>query len=134
MLSKKNIRTDLALETHELIKENTLREKGNANEEPPGVEVENAGTKDIRITRVKVTSPTGEAAIGKPMGNYITLEVPGLKENDQELFENTCKALALELGKIMNLKEKSVVLVVGLGNWNVTPDALGPKVISSMMV
>jgi len=42
---------------------------------------------------VRVTSPTGEAAIGKPMGNYITLEVPRLKENDQELYEETAKLL-----------------------------------------
>lgn len=130
----KHIRTDLALEGHELFKENALKEQARENREPQGVEIETAGTKDIKITRVKVTSPTGEAAIGKPMGNYITLEVPGLRENDQELYENTCKALALEIGRIIQLKEKSVVFVVGLGNWNVTPDALGPKVISSMMV
>jgi spore protease len=134
MQINKNVRTDLALEAHELFKENELRSKARENREPQGVEVENTGSNDIKITRVKVTSPTGEAAIGKPMGNYITLEIPGLKENDQELFENTCKALAIEIGRITQLKEKSVILVVGLGNWNVTPDALGPKVISSMMV
>jgi spore protease len=134
MLQNRNVRTDLALEANELFKQNAMNERVRESGEPPGVEVENAGTKDIRITRVKVTSPMGEDSIGKPMGNYITLEVPGLKENDQELYENTCKALAIELGRVTKLKENSVVLVVGLGNWNVTPDALGPKVISSMMV
>jgi spore protease len=68
------------------------------------------------------------------MGNYITLEVPGLRHNDQELYENTCKALARELASILKLRRNSTILIVGLGNWNVTPDSLGPKVVSSVMV
>lgn len=133
MAGVRNTRTDLTLEAHELLREKAVREK---SEEKgiPGVELENAGDDEIKITRVRVTSPTGEAAIGKPMGNYITLEVPGLRDNDQELYENTCRALAKELVGILKLNEKTMTLVVGLGNWNVTPDALGPKVVSSMMV
>ena len=134
MLGNKNIRTDLAQEAYELFKQQAVREVMQEREEPPGVEVENAGDKEIKITRVKVTSPTGESSIGKPMGNYITLEIPGIKEHEQELYEKSCKALATELTRIIHLDEKSSVLVVGLGNWNVTPDALGPKVVSSMMV
>ncbi len=129
-----NIRTDLVLEANELIKQHAVKEMLQERGEPPGVDVETTGDEDIKITRVRVTSPEGEAAIGKPMGNYITLEVPRLKENDQELYERTCKALAKELAGVINLGEKSTVLVVGLGNWNVTPDALGPKVVSRMMV
>jgi spore protease len=68
------------------------------------------------------------------MGNYITLEIPGLRDNDQQLYEDTCRALAKELTGILKLDDKTMTLVVGLGNWNVTPDALGPKVVSSMMV
>ncbi|HHV29648.1 GPR endopeptidase [Acetivibrio mesophilus] len=128
---KRNIRTDLVLEAHELLKEN---EFNNERRDPPGVDIENAGTEDIKITRVKVTSPTGEVAIGKPMGNYITLEVPRLKENDQVLYEETCKALAMELVRILKLRDDSTILVIGLGNWNVTPDALGPKAVSGLMV
>jgi len=133
MLSVKSVRTDLTLEAHELLKEQYLREEQGMRE-PPGVEVETLGDDNIRITRVRVTSPTGEASIGKPMGNYITIEVPGLRDNDQTLYENTCKALAKELINILDLNEKSTILIVGLGNWNVTPDALGPKVVSSVMV
>lgn len=130
--SRRSIRTDLALEAHELLKEQSLREGSEQN--PPGVEVENAGNDDIKITRVRVTSPTGEASIGKPMGNYITLEIPGLRDNDKTLYENTCKALAKEISGILQLDDNVAVLIVGLGNWNVTPDALGPKVVSSVMV
>ena len=69
--------TDLAIEANELVKE---QEQSRSAEQfnSPGVDVENAGGQDIKITRVKVTSPTGEATIGKPMGYYITLEVPRL--------------------------------------------------------
>lgn len=131
---ERSVRTDLVMEAHEILKENELRQGVKERKNPPGVDVENAGTDDIMITRVMVTSPTGEAAIGKPMGNYITLEVPRLKENDQVLYEETCRALAKELTGILELKENSTILVVGLGNWNVTPDALGPKVISGLMI
>ena len=130
----RNIRTDLVLEANELFKQQAMKEVLKERGEPPGVEVENAGNDDIKITRVKVVSPEGEQSIGKPMGNYITLEVPGLRYHDQTLIENTCKELAKELARIIDLGEKATVLVVGLGNWNVTPDALGPKVVSSLMV
>lgn len=130
----KSVRTDLTLEARELFQEQKLNTNQQGIEDPPGVDVENAGDEDIKITRVRVTSPTGEQSIGKPMGNYITLEVPGLRYNDQVLYENTCKALAKELTGIINIDEKATVLVVGLGNWNVTPDAVGPKVVSSLMV
>jgi len=134
MIGSRSIRTDLALEATEFVREQEQAKRDAAPQNLPGVDVENAGTQDIKITRVKVTSPTGEAAIGKPMGNYITLEVPRLKENDQELYEDTCKALAQELVKILKLEENSSILVVGLGNWNVTPDSLGPKVTNHLMV
>lgn len=124
----------MTLEAHEIIREQAQRNGQEAMNETPGVEVENAGTDEIRVTRVRVTSPTGEAAVGKPMGNYITIEVPNLKDNDQELYEKTCKVLAQELAGILNLGPRSTILIVGLGNWNVTPDALGPKVVSSVMV
>lgn len=127
---RRNVRTDLVLEAHELIKENEFSER----RDPTGVDVENDGTEDIKITRVKVTSPIGEEAIGKPIGNYVTLEVPRLKENDQTLYADTCRFLAKELERILNLDDKSTILVVGLGNWNVTPDALGPKALSELMV
>jgi spore protease len=134
MIQTRSIRTDLALEAHEYIREQGQAKLASVSPDLPGVEIENAGTQDIKITRVRVTSPTGEVSIGKPMGNYITLEVRRLNENDQVLYEDTCKALSQELVRILKLREKSTVLVVGLGNWNVTPDALGPKVTSGLMV
>lgn len=130
----RDVRTDLALEAREELKRSIMTEI-------PGVEsVEDTSNIDIKITRVKVVSPEGVEKIGKPMGNYITLEVPKLRDNDEDLKEEVCRAVAKELSDVLinggkiKLEEKDTVLVVGLGNWNVTPDSLGPKVISKLMV
>lgn len=133
MAGLKSVWTDLTLEAHELLQEQALKEN-NEQQDITGVRLENAGDDEIKITRVVVDTPAGEKAIGKPMGNYVTLEIPALRDNDQEVYENSCKALAIELTKILKLGDNTMTLVVGLGNWNVTPDALGPKVVSSMMV
>ncbi len=134
MSGQRTIVTDLAMEAHELLQEQRLKSGFMEEEEDEGIVVENAGNDDIRITRVRVTSPKGAQSIGKPMGNYLTLEIPGLKENDIDLYEDACRALARELMSLIKLNKDSTVLVVGLGNWNVTPDALGPKVVSKLMV
>ena len=93
MAELRNIRTDLTLEAHELLREKSVKEQ-EGREDIPGVEVESDGDEEIKITRVRVTSRTGEISIGKPMGSYITLEVPGLRGNDRDLYEDTCRALA----------------------------------------
>ena len=122
-----SIRTDLALETRELYREKT-------KQEIPGVEVDNEHKDGILITRVRITNHEGETRMGKPMGNYITLEAPRIKDRDPEFEESISQEMAVELKKILPLDENSKVLVVGLGNWNITPDALGPKVIERIMV
>ncbi len=135
MVNLSNRRTDLVIEAHEIFMNSSqAREQAQAHESPPGVEVENAGDEDVKITRVRITSPTGEQAIGKPMGNYVTLEIPQLKDNHPDVNQKTIDVMSSELKAILNLKPDATILVVGLGNWNVTPDALGPKVISHLMV
>ena len=123
------------MEGYEAIKESKQKEVMQTREPAPqGVEVTNSGTDDIKITRVRITSPVGEQSIGKPMGNYITLEVPRLRENNEPLQEDVSRRFAEELARVLKLGDKSTILVVGLGNWNVTPDSLGPKVVSKLMV
>lgn len=121
------VRTDLALESREIY------QKGRA-EEVPGVEVDTESQQGITITRVKVTTLEGSEAMGKPIGNYITLEVPELNDNINDVSKRTSNALANEIRNIAKMKDDASVLVVGLGNWNVTPDALGPKVVSQIAV
>lgn len=118
------IRTDLALEARELYKEREI----------PGVSIREEGEEGIKITRVKILDERGEKAMGKPVGDYITIEAPGLLERDLDLEERVAKVLANIISELAQLKKDSHVLVVGLGNWNVTPDALGPRVVSNIVV
>jgi spore protease len=122
-----SIRTDLALEAKEIHEEKD--KKG-----IPGVDVDIDGDDEIKITRVKIADESGSKIMRKPIGNYITIEVPHLKDKDIDLMEDVSRTIAKELIKLANLKDDSSILIVGLGNWNVTPDALGPKVAEKVLV
>ena len=122
------IRTDLAIEAREF-----YNKQENRND-IPGVEVNVDKKEDVTVTRVKVVEEVGARIIGKPKGNYITIEVPKLKDNDKDLHDEVGRVLAEEVASIVQLNDQSVILVVGLGNWNVTPDALGPRVIEHLLV
>lgn len=121
------LRTDLALEAREIYKEER-------NEEIPGVAVDNEEIGDVIVTRVEVLDEGGAQIIGKPIGKYITLESTALRKADADFKDEMSKLLAKELKALVPSKENIKVLVVGLGNWNVTPDALGPKVASKVFV
>ncbi|MCL2571639.1 MAG: GPR endopeptidase [Defluviitaleaceae bacterium] len=123
-----NIRTDLALENTEHISE--------SGQELTGVEIttEEDDNLGITVTWVKITDEIGSTAMGKPIGNYITIESATMKESDTEAHEEIIKILARKLGKLHDLKPEAVVLIIGLGNWQVTPDALGPKVCDKILV
>lgn len=124
---KFSFRTDLAVETRDAYKKAL-------NLDMPGVTAEDEVIDDVKVTRVKVETPEGEENIGKPIGNYITLDAPQIKENEPDKNEKVYMVLAKELRKLIGESKDKSVLVVGLGNWNVTPDALGPKVISYIEV
>lgn len=122
------IRTDLAIEAREFYS----RQENNGD--IPGVEVKVDRQKNVTVTRVKVVEEVGARVLGKPKGNYITIEVPKLRENDRDLHDQVANILADEIAGIVKLNDRSVILVVGLGNWNVTPDALGPRVVEHLLV
>jgi len=71
--------------------------------------------------------------LGKPKGRYITVTIPSLRPHDQEGFENSVRAMAKQLRKLLPKHAKSV-LVAGLGNKRITPDAVGPLTIENTMV
>ncbi|MFO7152238.1 MAG: GPR endopeptidase [Bacillota bacterium] len=119
-----NIRTDLAIEAREMT----------GKEEIPGVIVDTEKSPEMTISRVRIVNEEGERALGKPKGYYVTLEVPRLRDKDPELTEKVSKNLAEELKTMIDLPVDSTVLVIGLGNWNVTPDSLGPKVVEKLLV
>ena len=124
----RNIYTDLATELRDIALKEYKSETLN------GIESENYSQNGIMVTWVKVTNKSGEKAIGKPIGNYITLESPALRENDIDAHEDAIKVMCDCLGKIHNLDAYGSIFIIGLGNWNVTPDALGPKVVSKLLI
>src|SRR5690554_3434303 len=70
----------------------------------------------------------------KPIGTYVTIEAPRLNEGDESYHEPVAKEIAKQLKNIIgNVKHKEV-LVAGLGNRDVTPDALGPEVVDNLFV
>ena len=74
-MPERNIVTDLALEARELLQEKAVREQAPQGDVDDGIEVQTEGGEDIKVTRVKVLSATGEQKIGKPME---LIWVPGI--------------------------------------------------------
>jgi spore protease len=120
-------RTDLALEAREALTRRT-------REDIPGVMVETAQDDEILITRVNITTPEAERMMGKLQGCYVTIEARGLRDKNTPLQEKVMRFLADELASLANLPAKAVILVIGLGNWNITPDALGPRAVDKVVV
>ena len=115
-----NIRTDLAVESV-------------YDHHDAGIIEENELIGDLKITRIKITTGDASKEVGKPKGNYITLEGNSISKKEPEILEAISKLLSIEIRKILPRNIDSV-LVVGLGNRQITPDALGPDVIEKIMV
>lgn len=129
MLENYNIRTDLALETRERFVSDHV--------EIPGVSVEETydEEREIRTTRVVVETENGAKMMGKPVGTYLTIEAPNMAAPDEDYHREISKKLAEDIKELVpERKEEVSVLVVGLGNREVTPDALGPYVADHLHV
>lgn len=125
-----NFRTDLALERRDLYKK-----ANNIEKEVQGIETEEESVGEkLKIARVKVLDKQGEEAIGKPIGTYVTIDVKGLKIANEEEIQKASEVVTKELKSLIekHIDGKAPILVVGLGNLYVTPDALGPKVINEI--
>jgi spore protease len=129
-LQKYNVRTDLALEAKEMAE--------TPNGGPiPGIQSETTEDDGITITQLQVQNEQGAQAIGKMQGNYVTIEVPGLRNGDTGLQDRVATQFAKHFEAFLerlSINKTARVLIVGLGNWNVTPDALGPIVVENVMV
>lgn len=121
---KLKLRTDLALELKEDVEEAKTE----------GIEISTLYNKgsEIKETIIRVTNQRGERMLGKPIGTYITLESDWLRKNDESIHEPFVTMIISHLQTM--LAEASKILVVGLGNRNVTPDALGPYVIDNLYI
>ena len=125
-----NFRTDLALERRDLFKK-----ANHIENEINGIETEEEQNGDnIKITRVKIINDEGANALQKPIGNYITIDLKNLKIATDEEIQKASESVTKELKVLIekHIQRKDDILVVGLGNIYVTPDALGPKVVSNI--
>ena len=123
------VRTDLALEARESISE--------ADSELRGVSVDEyyREKEDVRVTKVTIDTKNAAKAMGKPMGIYVTMEVPAMVEPDEDYHREISKCLAEELLKLMPEGDREQnILVVGLGNREVTADALGPQTVDNLFI
>jgi spore protease len=128
-LTAYTIRTDLALEAHDMA--------SGSGQAIPGVHTSSEALDGIRISSIDITTEEGSAALGKLPGHYITIEVPALRRKDSALQDRVAAVFAQQFESFMvklNIGTMAKVLIVGLGNWNVTPDALGPLVVENVMV
>lgn len=118
-------RTDLAMESFDPSREDMF----------PGVQVSHWDVEDIRLTEVVITDEATARQLGKPVGSYLTLECPRLRARDPEARMALGTLLAEEIARILPTENKNgPVLVVGLGNRNITPDSLGPLAVDKTLV
>ena len=129
-LREYSVRTDLAVESKEIAE--------SVNGGPvPGLFEDIDELDGIKITRLDVRDDAASEQIGRIKGHYITFEVPGLRSQDTELQDHVSNVFAKEFSGFLNkigIQTGAKVLIVGLGNWNVTPDSLGPLVVENVMV
>ncbi|MEG1821700.1 MAG: GPR endopeptidase [Clostridiales bacterium] len=128
LLQKLNINLDLATEAHSLL-------RGTKNLEIPGVKETVENKKNLKITNISILDNEGAKIMGRPQGEYITIDVPLLltsEENSETIHKETATAIG-ELLKNLIPMGNAPILICGLGNPHISSDALGPKVIKSSM-
>ena len=133
MVEKYNIRTDLALEEKERFESDQVEVQGVVLEEEYDKE------REIRVTTVRIETENGAKTMGKPVGRYLTIEAPNLSSPDEGIHREVSEELAKYLIEVMKKiipesEHDKEVLVIGLGNRQATPDALGPYVADNLNV
>lgn len=137
-LSQYSIRTDLAIEAREMViadREGSVQQGENISQ-IEGVIIKEKDIDDIKISLVEITD-AGAQQLGKKPGRYLTVEVQGIRQQDTPLQQKVEGIFAKEFAHFLEgtgIKKDASCLVVGLGNWNVTPDALGPMVCENLLI
>lgn len=122
------IRTDLALETQEKMQEDHVDLKGVRF-------LEEKINKNLTVSTVVIETENGAKTMGKPKGTYITIEALDMDEEDEDYHREISIQLAKVIKELIHVKKEELsVLIVGLGNREVTPDALGPRVVDNLFI
>ena len=122
-------RTDLAVEAKEIWREGAERQT-----ELPGVEARDRVTEGFHVTTVKILNEEGERELQKPVGTYVTIELDAFIKREDAAFNRGVAAVSREISDLLKIEKDQRVLVVGLGNGAITPDAIGPKTARHTMV
>lgn len=122
-----NGRTDLAMESYAL-----WRRDAGETTRLPGVMAEEEERGGVHITRVEIFDARGEAALGKPKGRYVTLELRAFSRREPGSFEEAAQAIADEAQAFLG--NPSSALCAGLGNDALSADAFGPRVLGNLLV
>jgi len=125
----KQIRTDLAMEAHQLWQESAAE-----TTELPGVRAATRQRRGLTLTTVEILDRTGQEALGKPPGTYVTLELEPTRLRESAYRLKAVEVLAEQLAALLRLKAGESILVVGLGNAAVTPDAVGPRLVTQLLI
>lgn len=131
-LSPYAIRTDLAVEAREMAQQRRGKES-----DIPGVRIKEYEEGGITVSWITIDNKQGGQELGKQPGTYLTLEVPGLRSQDTELQHRVAGKFAAEFERYLQkigIDSEAKVLLIGLGNWRVTADALGPTVVNNILV
>ncbi len=123
-----NIRTDLAIEAREAIY------KSGNEAENDGINIISSEDEIMTVTQVEITTDSGSKKLGKPKGRYITIESEEMRYNNIDCQKKITLTLSDKINELININKQNKILVVGLGNRNVTPDSLGPKVADRILV
>ncbi|MCR6096804.1 GPR endopeptidase [Salipaludibacillus agaradhaerens] len=136
-LSDYQVRTDLAVEAHSLAREREgADQQERAGSVVDGVNLDERDHDGIAITHVTIDDKAAER-LGKKAGHYLTLQIDGIRQKDTALQAQAEKVFAKEFDRFLSsvgIDREATCLVVGLGNWNVTPDALGPLVTENLLI
>ena len=120
-------RTDLALEARELWQESAER-----TTRLSGVKATKTKREGYPVTRVDILDQRGEKALGKPQGSYLTIDLATFWQRKADFFERAVRAVGSQLKEL--LPEEGPVLVIGLGNEAMTPDAVGPLAADNILI
>lgn len=132
------MRSDLIIEASSLEVGKVVNEKivSDKNVEVNGVVVKEVWNEDhsMKVTTIQIRTKEGAKVMERPIGTYITMELPELLQEEEELKEKAEKELEKQLRGLLEGKAAEHILVVGLGNREVTADAIGPLTVDQLLI
>ncbi len=123
-------RTDLALEAADDLAARTKK-----NSPPEGIRRLESLQEGYAVTDIRITNDAGAQALGRPVGRYITVDLRPYFDRQRTFFHRAVWCIAQQLRALLpDAGPRSQILVAGLGNRAMTPDAIGPAAVENLLV